>query len=348
MNQEIQVTTLDSSYPILVGKDVLPTIAKFVPGACAIITNPTVGKLYAGKIAALLPVTRIIEMPDGEEHKTLNTVRAVYDRLIDAQLDRQSTIIALGGGVVGDLAGFVAATYLRGVPFVQMPTTLLAMVDASIGGKVAVDHPHGKNLIGAFKQPRAVIADLDVLATLPAAEWRSGMAEAVKHGMLGDKELFEKLETGDWKLEMEDWLPRAIQVKVEFVQRDPFERGERIKLNLGHTFGHAFEKLSDYRLRHGDAVAIGLACAVRLAHRLQMCDATLVERIEALLHHIGLPTRVPREMPVEKIIDAMQTDKKRVGGQLHFILPRAIGDVVIVDNVARQDVSAVIEELRDA
>jgi 3-dehydroquinate synthase len=306
--------------------------------------------LYAEKIAALLPVARIVEIPDGEEHKTLNTVRAVYDQLIDAQLDRQSTIIALGGGVVGDLAGFVAATYLRGVPFVQMPTTLLAMVDASIGGKVAVDHPRGKNLIGAFKQPRAVIADLDMLATLPAAEWRSGMAEAVKHGMIGDAELLGRLDAsrGDWKWEVGNWIERAIRVKVSFVERDPFERGERIKLNLGHTFGHAFEKLSDYHLRHGDAVAIGLVCAARLAHRLQMCDAKLVERIEALLHHIGLPTRVPREMPAEKIIDAMQADKKRVGGHLHFILPRAIGDVVIVDNVARQDVSAVIEELRDA
>lgn len=355
MNQEIKVSTPDGAYSIFVGDNLypFPSLRQGAGGICAIVTNPRVGALHAERVVAALRVNhfepRIIKIPDGEEHKTLDTVRTVYDRLIDARMDRQSMIFALGGGVVGDLAGFVAATYLRGVPFVQMPTTLLAMVDASIGGKVAVDHPRGKNLIGAFKQPRAVIAGIDTLNTLPDAEWRSGMAEVVKHGIIGDAELFRDLELGrgGWRLAVGDWLPRAIRVKVSFVERDLFEQGERAKLNLGHTFGHALEKLSNYRLRHGDAVAIGLVCAARLSYRLGMCDANLVERIEVLLRQIGLPTRVPKEMTTEQIIDAMQTDKKRIGVRLRFILPRALGDLVIVDDVSRADVSAVIEETRE-
>jgi 3-dehydroquinate synthase len=273
-------------------------------------------------------------------------VRAIYDQLIDARLDRNSIIFALGGGVVGDVAGFVAATYLRGVSFVQLPTTLLAMVDASIGGKVAVDHPRGKNLIGAFKQPRAVVADTDTLATLPDTEWRAGMAEVVKHGMIGDAGLFEKLETKS-PFGIGDWLPRAIQVKVDLVSRDPFEQGERAKLNLGHTFAHAFETLSNYELRHGEAVAIGLVCAVRLAARRDLCASDLTTRVENLLRAIGLPTRVPRNFSADAILNAMASDKKRVGARLRFVLPRVLGDVVIVDDVAPEEVLAVIEANRE-
>jgi 3-dehydroquinate synthase len=274
-------------------------------------------------------------------------VRSIYDQLIDAQLDRRSILFALGGGVVGDVAGFAAATFLRGVPFVQLPTTLLAMVDASIGGKAAVDHPRGKNLIGAFKQPRAVIVDTATLATLPAHEFGSGMAEVVKHAIIGDAELFEELESGSWKLEVGSWIARAMRVKVEIVVRDPFERGERAKLNLGHTFAHAFEKLSDYGLRHGDAVAIGLMCAARLAARRGMCDVLLPPRIKNLLQAIGLPTRVPREMSAEATLEAMATDKKRVDARLRFILPRALGDVAIVDDVARGEILEIVKETKE-
>jgi shikimate kinase/3-dehydroquinate synthase len=271
-------------------------------------------------------------------------------------LDRRSILFALGGGVIGDLAGFVAATFLRGVPFVQLPTTLLAMVDASIGGKVAVDHPRGKNLIGAFKQPVVVIIDPDTLETLPQQEWSSGMAEVVKHAVIGSADLFKELEIGDWRWKtlaparsagVGDWLVRAIKVKVDIVSRDPFEQGERAKLNLGHTFGHALEKLSNYQMRHGDAVAIGTVCATRLATRLGLCDANLLPRIESLLSAVGLPTRVPDELSAQAILDAMAADKKRINGRLRLILPHALGDVVILDNCSQQDILATLEESRN-
>lgn len=319
-------------------------------GIGVIVTNSRVAKLHLSRVTKWLRANgitpRVIEIPDGERYKTLSTARAVYDQLLDARCDRHTTIFALGGGVVNDLAGFVAATYLRGLAFVPMPTTLLAMVDASIGGKVAVDHPRGKNLIGAFKLPRAVIADPNTLNTLPEAEWRAGMAEVVKHGIIGDVELFERLETRNWRLEIRDWLARAIRVKVDIVTRDPFENGERAKLNLGHTFAHALEYVSRYRMRHGEAVAIGLVAAARLATRLGLGDVTLGARIENLLRTIGLPTRVPRAMSATALCDTMTRDKKRVGTRVRFVLPRALGDVVIVDDVPRAAVRATLEELR--
>ncbi|MCX7840649.1 MAG: 3-dehydroquinate synthase, partial [Anaerolineae bacterium] len=190
-----------------------------------------------------------------------------------------------------------------------------------------------------------VIADVTTLKSLPMEEWRAGMAEVVKHGIIGDAELFERLET-EWRVASGDWIERAIRVKAEIVSRDPFEQGERTKLNLGHTFGHALELVSHYHIRHGDAVAIGLVCAARLAQRLQMCDAHLVERITALLQRIGLPTRIPRSLSSDALLDAMQSDKKRVGARMRFVLPRALGDVIIVDDVAREQVSAIIDETR--
>ncbi len=348
--QRIQVGSSDAAYSILIGDFNLDSLQGMERGICAIITNLRVGKLYARRVAAFLRTNgytpRVLEIPDGEKYKTLDTARTVYDRLIDAQLDRRSTIFALGGGVIGDLAGFCAATFWRGVPFIQIPTTLLAMVDASIGGKVAVNLPRGKNLIGAFKQPRAVIANPNTLATLPDAEWRAGMAEVIKHGIIGDVGLFEWLEIGNWKSEVRSWIGRAIKVKVEIVTRDPFEQGERLKLNLGHTFAHALEKLSNYRLRHGEAVAIGLICAARLATRLELSDAALPSRIENLLRATGLPTRVPRGISATALYAAMTTDKKRVGARIRFVLPRALGDVVITDVASRADVLAAIKETR--
>ena len=351
--EQIHVTTPEGAYPIFVG-DLTPLPALPIEagecGLCAVITDPRVGALYAERTANALRAQgfdpRVIQIPEGETYKKLDTVRTVYDQLIDARLDRRSLILALGGGVVGDLAGFVSATYLRGVPFVQMPTTLLAMVDASVGGKVAVDHPRGKNLIGAFKQPRAVLADITTLATLPEREWRAGMAEAVKHGIIGDVGLFEQLEIGNWRLEIGRWIGRALRVKVDIVTRDPFEQGERAKLNLGHTFGHALETLSNYELHHGEGVAIGLVCAARLAARRNLCRARLATRIENLLAVIGLPTRVPRAMSSEALLAAMAADKKRVAAHLRFVLPRALGDVIVTDSVSRQDIVSVLNELR--
>jgi 3-dehydroquinate synthase len=284
-------------------------------------------------------------VPDGEVHKTLETVQALYDFFIEAGLDRQGAVLALGGGVVGDMAGFAAATYLRGVPLVQFPTSLLAMVDSSVGGKVAVDHPRGKNLIGAFKQPELVIADSEVLSTLPARELAAGLAETVKAGLIGDPALFRQIE--QYGPAPKSWLvERAVRVKVSVLQEDPYERGRRAVLNLGHTFGHALELLSEYALPHGEAVSIGLAAATRLSARMGLCDAALIPRLEAVLLELGLPVRYRGPSP-DTVWAAMGTDKKRRGQTLHFVLIRDIGDVLVTDQAQREDVLAVLETLRE-
>jgi 3-dehydroquinate synthetase len=242
------------------------------------------------------------------------------------------------------MAGFAAATYLRGVPLVQLPTSLLAMVDASVGGKVAVDHPRGKNLVGAFKQPEMVIADTETLSTLPSRQWASGLAEVVKAGLIGDQALFEQIET--YGPAPVPWLvERALRVKVAVVREDPYERGRRAVLNLGHTFGHALELLSDYSLSHGEGVAVGLVAAANLSARLGLCDPELVDRIEAVLARLGLPTRYEGHAPTQ-VWQAMATDKKRRGKTLHFILLRAIGDVFFSHQVPQEDVLAVLTMLR--
>ena len=351
------VATPEGSYPIFVGPNLLdrvgPTLADRggLSTRCAVVTNSVVGGLYAARVlgslesAGFRPI--LVEVPEGERHKTLATLGGVYDRLVDAGLDRRSAVIALGGGVVGDLAGLAAATFLRGVPFVQLPTTLLSMVDSSIGGKVAVDHSGGKNLIGAFKQPRAVLADTETLASLPADEWRSGLAEVVKHAVIADPALFRYLrERGATPATAHEWLPAAISVKREVVQRDPFESGERAHLNLGHTFGHAIEKLADFRLRHGDGVAIGLVCAANLAARLELASPSLAAEIVDLLESLDVPARVPVEHSAGDIIAAMSTDKKRVNGRLRFVVPSAIGDVTVVGDVPPADVAAAIDASR--
>ncbi len=360
--RKLSVSTPENACPIFVGAGLLARIGKLMnlttddfSRACAIVTNPIVRELHATKVVESLEdrgfVPHLIEIPDSEKFKTLDSVRGIYDQLIGAGLDRHSIVFALGGGAIGDLAGFAAATFLRGVSFVQIPTTLLAMVDASIGGKVAVDHPRGKNLIGAFKQPYAVIADTDTLATLSPADYRAGLVEVIKHGIIGDVDLFETLERDPHANplstpERRGWIARAMQVKIDIVARDPLEWGERGKLNLGHTFGHAFELASGLELSHGDAVAIGLVCAARLASRRQQCGTELAKRIESLIAAVGLPTRVPAEMDTQAIVSAMATDKKRVGKQLRFVLPRALGDVVIADDIPTEAVAAVIEEVR--
>lgn len=359
--QIITVTHPSGSYPIYLGEGALaqtgPNLAELgYKGRCVLITNEVVGRHHAKPVleslrtAGFEPVC--LTIPDGEQHKTLATVADLYGPLVEAKLDRRSPIIALGGGVLGDTVGFVAATYLRGVPFVQIPTTLLAMVDASVGGKVGVDLPQGKNLVGAFKQPEMVVIDPHVLSTLPSAEFRAGMAEVIKHGIIDAPELFAELEarsreyevgTGRPSLLLTPYslLPEIIMVKVRIVQEDPFEQGRRAVLNLGHTFAHAFERLANFELRHGEAVAMGLACAARLAHRLDHCSAETVERIVNLLRQVGLPTEAPPYPPAE-VWAAMGSDKKRQGQTLRFILPRAIGHVDIFDNVAREDIETVL------
>ena len=336
--------TLTVSYPggeynVFVGEGLLGRLRELVEvdGRIALITDSNVGPLYAQTFP---DVVCTITMPAGEQNKTLVTVNRMYEQLLAAGMDRGGTVVALGGGVVGDVAGFVAATYMRGVNFVQCPTSLLAMVDASVGGKTGVDLPQGKNLVGAFKQPTAVIADVATLKTLPPEELSAGMAEVIKHGLIGDVDLFEKLENGDWSMNLrspisnlQSLVTRAIRVKQLVVQEDPFEHGRRAMLNLGHTFGHAIEQVSRYRIRHGEGVAMGLVAAANLSARLGYCPPDLQGRVEAALRHATLPIRIPADLSPQAQYRAMFSDKKKAAGKLRFVLLRDVGNVFVADDV---------------
>jgi len=352
--EKITVRTPTGSYEIHLGEGLLTRVGELVweqglRGRVALVTNPTVGDLYASTVvlslrqAGLEPV--ICQVPDGEAYKTLDSVRALYDQFIEGGLDRSGAVLALGGGVIGDMAGFAAATYMRGVPLVQLPTTLLAMVDASIGGKVAVDHPKGKNLIGAFKQPELVLVDPVVLITLDEAEMRCGWAEVIKAGVIGSPGLFERLEEGGDE-SLLSIIAEAVRVKVAIVEEDPYERGRRAVLNLGHTFGHALEVLSGFTLRHGEAVSIGMVAATKTAFALGLCDETVERRLAGLLQRFGLPNRHEGYEPRE-VWEAMATDKKRRGKKLRFVLPRAIGQVWVTDEVPKATLLEVLEKLRE-
>ncbi len=312
-------------------------------GHVVIITNPTVAPLYAQALAQALPNAAIASMQDGEQHKNLASVQQLYDQLLVQKADRKTTILALGGGVVGDTAGYVAATYMRGVRLVQMPTTLLAMVDSSVGGKVGVDLPQGKNLVGAFKQPDVVLIDPDVLSTLPPEQWRAGMAEVLKHGLIADDGLLSPdLRQPE---RAEELVRRAVQVKIDVVQSDPYEHGIRAYLNLGHTFGHAIEQVTQYRWLHGDAVGVGLLAAAKLSHRLGMIGAELVEQVDAVLAETGLPRSIGALDPAA-LWDAMLTDKKWRSGVSRFVLLEGLCQPTIVEGVDRATVLAVLETLR--
>lgn len=346
MEADIQVTSPDGAYPIYIRRGALATMthhsALGVKLPSLIITDSNLAHLHAQAFADRIGAHCAV-MPAGEAHKHLATVANLYSEAIKARMDRGGFIIAYGGGVVGDVAGFVAATYLRGVGFIQIPTSLLAMVDSSVGGKVGVDLPEGKNLVGAFKQPISVWIDPDVLTTLPPREWRCGMAEVIKHGLLADEKL---LDTDLHQVSLaEELIKRAVQVKVDVVQRDPYEHGERAHLNLGHTFGHAIEQVTHYSWAHGEAVGVGLLLATMLSHRLGLCDEALIHRVEAILAHTGLPIRLNGLDP-EAIYAAMFTDKKRKDGKLRFILLRGVGAPMIVDDVPKDDVIAVLMALR--
>ena len=350
----IDVKMPSGMYDVRIGPGLIHTLGELLiqrdlMGKIALITDDIVGPLHAESVLRALSGAGlnavVVTMAAGEAHKNLDTVRKLYDSLLDAQIDRSSTILALGGGVVGDTAGFVAATYMRGLRLVQAPTTLLAMVDASIGGKVGVDLPRGKNLVGAFKQPSLVVADLGVLATLPLIDFVAGFAEVIKHAIIADPELFDHVESHGW--EPLAWvLQRAIDVKRRVVEEDPFEQGRRVVLNLGHTFGHALEVLSDYELRHGFAVSIGLLAATRVALRLGLCSPDLERRILGVLVQYGLPISFSGASPAQ-VWNAMAHDKKRVGDRLRFVLPRAIGEVIVTDEVSKEVVIEVLTQMHD-
>lgn len=350
----VQMISVDipgaGKYPILIGKGALGQIPSIVEGAssCAVVTNHTIARLYGEALAEKLGAF-LISVPDGEQYKTLQTVSTLYTQFIDAELDRRSVVIALGGGVIGDMAGFAAATYLRGVRFVQVPTSLLAMVDASVGSKVGVDIPQGKNLIGAFKDPLAVIIDPSVLATLPEVEWRCGIAEVIKKGLIRDPRLLDdslyQHTQPDGGPSTEDFIRRSVQIKVDIVTADPFEENIRAYLNLGHTFGHALENVSGYQVRHGEGVGIGLIAAARLSAKVGLCEPSLADQVERLVASVGLPTRLGH-YDIEAIYAAMGTDKKRQGKAVRFVLLRSAGDPVLRADIPAETVIAVLDGLR--
>ncbi len=346
--ETLKVKSPEGDYSIYLGAGVLGSLIgllteRGLTGSRVVITNSTLVPIYGHWLARTLGAS-LITIPDGEQYKTLDTVRTVYDTLIEAGADRYSVIVALGGGVVGDLAGFVAATYLRGVPFVQIPTTLLSMIDSSVGGKVGVDLPQGKNLIGAYKQPTFVAVDTELLSTLPDSEWRCGAAEALKHGLLRDPGLLDAdLYRRDSGLGLE-LIRRAVSVKIDIVAADPYEHGLRAVLNLGHTFAHAIEQVSGYTWRHGEAVGFGLVAATRLSHMMGMCNEDLPKMVEELVGFMGLPTRCPYDP--EAVRAAMNTDKKRSGGAIRFVLLRGIGSPELRGDVPDKAVIQVLSDLR--
>jgi len=342
-------------YEFIVGNGILPFTRQLAgtDGMLVVITDETVGDAYAQSCG---PVDLVITVPDAARNKNLETVQTIYEQLIDIGFDRTGTIAALGGSVIGDIAGFVAATYMRGVSLVQCPTSLLAMADTSIGGKNSLDLPQGKNLIGSFKQPTLVIADIATLMTLPHEELISGMAEVIKHGLLADTDLLEKIESGAWSFntgtlhtassEMQALVAQAIQVKISYVQKDPFDEGIRKHLNMGHTFGHAIEKISANTVRHGEAVAMGLAAAANLSHRLGFCDSRLKDRIDAVLASTGLPNQIPRTFQPQSILDIMSKDKKRQGTSIRLVLPQSVGSAFVADDIEKDDILATLQDMQ--
>jgi shikimate kinase/3-dehydroquinate synthase len=339
-------------YPIHIGDGILSRVSDALRAAgapettrVAVVSNPVVAPLYAEQVedslrsAGFEPFACTI--PDGEQYKTLDTIRSLYDQFLAGDLDRSGTVLALGGGVTGDIAGFAAASFMRGVRFAQVPTTLLAMVDASVGGKTGVDLPQGKNLVGVFKQPVMVLIDLAVLETLPEEEIRAGMAEVIKHGVVGAPGLFAELEANPQSPVSVAQPARALQVKIAVVEEDPFEGGRRAVLNLGHTVAHGLERLSDFSMRHGEAVSIGMVAAARIAAELGLAVPALADRIEAVLAGWGLPVSCP-PFDADAVWEAMAYDKKRQGSRLRWVLPRAIGEVEIVEDIPSHIVKAVL------
>ncbi len=339
--QTLKVNLGDRSYPIHVGDGILSAAGDLLQqaglrGKVAVITNPTVAQLYLDPVHESLTragfdVTPVL-IPDGEEHKNLGSLSAVYDRLIADRFERGSCVLALGGGVVGDLAGFAAATFLRGIAYMQVPTTLLAQVDSSVGGKTGVNHPDGKNLIGAFYQPRLVLIDVAVLQSLPRREFIAGLAEVIKYGVIEDPALFKVLEEKMSKLmdQDRDLLSQVIAtscaIKAKVVEKDEREDDYRAVLNFGHTIGHALEAATEYqKYLHGEAVGIGMAQAAVISVQQGFCDQRSLERIRKLIKKAGLPLEIPRDVSMQNLVQGMEVDKKSAGGKIRFVMCAGIG-----------------------
>ncbi|NMC27488.1 MAG: 3-dehydroquinate synthase [Syntrophomonadaceae bacterium] len=345
------------SYDIFVGEnwwhrmpDFLTSISRKSPAI--MITDKNVFSLYGMRFLELIRQAGFQAepaiIPGGEDCKNLATCTLIYEQMVTDGLDRGSTVFALGGGIVGDVAGFVAATYMRGIPYIQIPTTLLAQVDSSVGGKTGVNLPLGKNLVGAFHQPSLVFVEVDFLDTLPQREYLTGLAEVIKYGIIWDRQFFIYLEENLARIKAQDKdclqyiISRCCEIKAQVVAQDETEKGVRAMLNLGHTFGHALEALTLYeRYTHGEAVAIGTICAARLSQSLGLLSASEVSRIEQLIEAVGLPTRFENLDP-QAIIAQMYRDKKQVGGRLQLVLPATVGQCRIVDQVPESQIASLL------
>jgi 3-dehydroquinate synthase len=357
--ESVRVQLAERSYDIQIGAGTLAEAGRFLSERgkvthVVLITDEHVQKPYAMQVAESLGEQDIevdvISIEPGEESKSLEVAASLWQGLLELGADRKSVVLAVGGGVVGDLAGFIAATYARGLRFLQVPTSLLAQVDSSVGGKVGINLPDAKNMIGAFLQPLGVLIDTATLATLPANEYRAGLAEVVKYGVILDAEFFEYLENNVAAVNQrqEDVLAQVIarccRLKADVVEKDEWEEtGLRAMLNFGHTFGHAFETLAGYgKLLHGEAVGIGMVCAARLAARLGRVDQQFTGRLSGLLQSLGVPVEVPR-LDAQKLLDAMMHDKKMQHGRLSFVLPSRLGQVELVGDIAPADVRAAMK-----
>jgi 3-dehydroquinate synthase len=348
------------SYPIQIGNRILSALGPIcrergIPSTIVVITDKTVGKLYLPHVVGSLKhhgfTVHEIVIPPGEHQKTLKTANKIFTSLIEKRISRNSAIAALGGGVIGDLAGFIASTYLRGLPFIQLPTTLLAQADSSVGGKVAVNHPMGKNMVGAFYQPRFVLSDVEVLRTLPSREVVCGLGEVVKFAIISDPHLFDYIEQHlDELLALESdpimtVITRCCEIKASLVSRDELEKGERIILNYGHTVGHALEAAGDYRaLKHGEAVILGMWVENILALKRGWISEEVHDRLQRLLGRL-IPLIPPPSMNKEDALSAMAIDKKTLNGKVRMVLPRRIGEVSVADGISREEVESALKQL---
>lgn len=344
----VNVDLQERSYKIYIGVDlnnIGATVKEYkLDKKIMVITNPVVNRLYGDKVKTSLEKAGFevleTEVPDGEQYKTQEEANILYEECLKFRLERQSAIMALGGGVIGDLAGFVAATFMRGIPFIQVPTTLLAQVDSSVGGKVAVNLPGGKNMIGVFYQPGLVYIDPNVLKTLPKEEFKAGLAEVIKYGIIADEKFFSFLEENIERIQtlnpeaLEKIIAVSCQIKASVVQKDEREKNLRAILNYGHTIGHALETLTEYKVyRHGEAIAIGMVCAAKIAALMKISSEKVAQRLETLLKKVGLPVKIDEKLDRGHIMELLRVDKKVKGSKIRFVLPESIGKIVIRDDV---------------
>jgi 3-dehydroquinate synthase len=358
----VRVELGERSYDILIGSGLLARAAEFLEPLKlsrrgVIITDANVARLYADRLRETLAAagyeTQVLNLPAGEASKSLRQANRLFEKLPALHMDRQAFVIALGGGVVGDLAGFVAAAYLRGIALIQIPTSLLAQVDSSVGGKTGVNLPQGKNLVGAFYQPRLVLSDTETLRTLPERELRAGFAEVIKYGAIQDGKFFTWLERdGQRALKCENGaltkaVLRCCELKARIVSADERESGIRAFLNFGHTIGHAMEALAEYiDLLHGEAISMGMVCAAHLSVKRSGLTKTEAERIEALIKMSGLPTRLGDKYNIDELLEAMRLDKKARNGQLRFVLLKRLGEAVVSDAVTDDDIKEIVDVCR--